>query len=270
SRWSVSIRLSRIKAWASLASPCATLMKSKTTRRSAPITRSRLRKPTSKSTTQTRLPLWASAAPKDAVDVVLPTPPFPDVTTITLLMRLSPKNASTQDSEFEFVAVQPGLEAAALHLGARAFRRDIGAADAQQFGSPFGAEDARRLRARDSGDHAPLQRAIDVNGAAGDDFRARGDPADDGHVSVGMHDRLARAHGAVHDQGVGMAGGRAAGRRLLLLARGWASIVRPPERTGGRCGPTSPRPTFSAPMTLMCRRARSLRSSRYSLRLMSS
>src|SRR6516165_2682683 len=122
------MRLSRISACASLASPCATLMKSKTTRRSAPITRSRLRSPTSKSTTQTRRPLCASAAPSDAVEVVLPTPPFPDVTTITLLMRVVPLRASAQDSEFEFVTVQPGLEAAPLYLGARAFRRDIGAA----------------------------------------------------------------------------------------------------------------------------------------------
>src|SRR5215469_18897496 len=56
-------------------------MKSNTTRRSAPITRSRLRRPTSKSTTTTDLPDCARAAPKAAVDVVLPTPPLPDVIT---------------------------------------------------------------------------------------------------------------------------------------------------------------------------------------------
>ncbi len=53
---SVSIRLSRISACASLASPCTTLIRSNTTRRSAPITRSRLRKPTSKSITTTFSP----------------------------------------------------------------------------------------------------------------------------------------------------------------------------------------------------------------------
>ena len=47
----LSRRLSRISACASFASPCTTLMKSNTTRRSAPMTRSRLRRPTSKSTT---------------------------------------------------------------------------------------------------------------------------------------------------------------------------------------------------------------------------
>ena len=78
---SVSTRLSRISAWASLASPWITLTRLNTTRRSAPITRSRLRKPTSKSTTTTVCPPCASAAPSAAVEVVLPTPPLPDVTT---------------------------------------------------------------------------------------------------------------------------------------------------------------------------------------------
>src|SRR4029079_10191379 len=68
-----------------------TLMKSNTTRRSAPMTRSRLRNPTSKSTTATVLPDWASAAPRAAVDVVLPTPPLPDVTTRTFAIVLFPK-----------------------------------------------------------------------------------------------------------------------------------------------------------------------------------
>ena len=80
----VPSRLSRISACESFATPCTTLMKSKTTRRSAPITRSRLRSPTSKSTTATFCPACASAAPSAAVDVVLPTPPLPDVTTRTL------------------------------------------------------------------------------------------------------------------------------------------------------------------------------------------
>src|SRR6266540_5126090 len=64
--------------------PWTTLIRSYTTRRSAPRTRSRLRRPTSKSTTTTFCPASASAAPRAAVDVVFPTPPFPDVTTRTL------------------------------------------------------------------------------------------------------------------------------------------------------------------------------------------
>src|SRR5215471_19279168 len=48
------------------------------------MTKSRLRRPMSKSITTIVWPVCASAAPKAAVDVVLPTPPFPDVTTTTL------------------------------------------------------------------------------------------------------------------------------------------------------------------------------------------
>src|SRR3984957_135391 len=127
------MRLSRINACESLASPCATLMKSKTTRRSAPITRSRLRSPTSKSTTQTRRPPCASAAPIEAVEVVLPTPPFPDVTTITLLI-VDSFEGSIQNSNLESVSDQASLEAAAVDLGIHVFRRDVGAADAEQLG----------------------------------------------------------------------------------------------------------------------------------------
>ncbi len=83
---SVSSRLSRISACDSLAVPWMTLTRSNTTRRSAPITKSRLRRPTSKSTTATFCPACASAAPSAAVVVVLPTPPLPDVTTRTLAM----------------------------------------------------------------------------------------------------------------------------------------------------------------------------------------
>jgi hypothetical protein len=52
--------------------------------------RSRFRKPTSKSMTTVFLPAWASPVAKAAEDVVLPTPPFPDVTTITCAMRKPP------------------------------------------------------------------------------------------------------------------------------------------------------------------------------------
>ena len=52
-----SMRLSLISAWFSRASPLITLMKSKTTRRSQPMIRSRLRSPTSKSMTTVLLAL---------------------------------------------------------------------------------------------------------------------------------------------------------------------------------------------------------------------
>src|SRR5918993_4709557 len=52
--------------------------------------RSRLRRPTSKSIIATFCPDWASAAPSAAVEVVLPTPPLPDVTTRTFAILGSP------------------------------------------------------------------------------------------------------------------------------------------------------------------------------------
>src|SRR5213596_2730447 len=107
----VSRRLSRIRAWDSFASPCTTLIRSNTTRRSAPITRSRLRKPTSKSTTTTFCPLWASAAPSAAVEVVFPTPPLPEVTTRTFAIR-DLLSRLIQRGNFHGVALQPRLRRA--------------------------------------------------------------------------------------------------------------------------------------------------------------
>ena len=48
---------------------------------SQPMMRSRLRRPTSKSITTVLYPLKAKPAAKDALVVVLPTPPLPEVTT---------------------------------------------------------------------------------------------------------------------------------------------------------------------------------------------
>src|SRR5579863_325672 len=79
----LSLRLSLIRAWLRLASPLMTLMKSNTTRRSQPMIRSRLRKPTSKSMTTVLWPRKARPAAKAAAVVVLPTPPLPDVMTTT-------------------------------------------------------------------------------------------------------------------------------------------------------------------------------------------
>ncbi|MNV44313.1 hypothetical protein D3C71_1360670 [compost metagenome] len=78
----LSKRLSLISACFSVASPWTTLTKSYTTRRSQPMIRSRLRRPTSKSMTATFLPRRASPHAMLALDVVLPTPPLPEVTTM--------------------------------------------------------------------------------------------------------------------------------------------------------------------------------------------
>src|ERR1700751_3965223 len=91
-----------------------TLTRSKTTRRSAPSTRSRLRRPTSKSTTTTLSPECASAAPSAAVEVVLPTPPLPDVTTTTradflLSIFATFRSFLVHRRDFQGVAIKPGL-----------------------------------------------------------------------------------------------------------------------------------------------------------------
>src|SRR5919206_370335 len=58
-------------------------------------------------TTTTFCPAWASAAPSAAVEVVLPTPPLPDVTTRTLAIVGSP---SVQHCHADGLALEPGLD----------------------------------------------------------------------------------------------------------------------------------------------------------------
>ena len=74
--------LSLIRAWLSVASFWMTLIKSYTTRRSQPMMRSRLRRPTSKSMTAVLCPFKARPLAMLALVVVLPTPPLPEVTTM--------------------------------------------------------------------------------------------------------------------------------------------------------------------------------------------
>src|SRR5258708_40245942 len=127
-----SRRLSRMRACESFATPCTTLMRSNTTRRSAPKTRSRLRRPTSKSMTTTFSPSCARAAPSAAVEVVFPTPPLPDVTTrtlaiLTLLYRLI-QRCNSHDIAFE-----PGLSRPIAQGGAYVFGSLLVAVDYQQL-----------------------------------------------------------------------------------------------------------------------------------------
>src|SRR6516162_5517928 len=150
--------LSRTSAWGSLASPWATLIRSYTTRRSAPMTRSRLRKPTSKSTTAT---LWfslANAAPIAAVDVVLPTPPLPEVTTTTLDISSS---LSIKPCDLDGVVLEPGLDGLAAHIRVDLVRGDVEAADHQELGLEAAAEDAGARLAIGARHGAAAQAAID-------------------------------------------------------------------------------------------------------------
>src|SRR5882724_3685460 len=196
-----SRRLSRISACWSLATPCTTLMRSNTTRRSAPITRSRLRRPTSKSMTTTLSPFWASAAPSAAVDVVFPTPPLPDVTTRTLaivdlLSRLIQRGNSHD------LALQPGLGGPVAKRGVDLFRGLVIAVDGEQLRLDLLAIDSRSRIAVDSGHSPAAQRAVDVYRSAGNDLRAGSDRTQHGDVAFGKNDRLARAHRTLEQQRV--------------------------------------------------------------------
>src|ERR1035438_3238023 len=194
-----SSRLSRINACGSLAMPCTTLMRSNTTRRSAPITRSRLRKPTSKSTTTTFCPACASAAPIAAVEVVLPTPPLPDVTTSTLaisyLLYMLIERRNPHD-----VAFKPSLRRPIAQRLVQFFRGLVETIDGQKLGLDLLAVDPRRRIAVDARHRAAAQRSVNVDGPAGDDLGARADRPQHRHVAVGKHDRLARADRTVDCQ----------------------------------------------------------------------
>src|SRR5262249_27411967 len=168
-----SSRLSRISACGSLATPCTTLMRSNTTRRSAPSTRSRLRRPTSKSITATFLPFWASAAPIAAVEVVFPTPPLPDVTTSTLAITyLLYCLKSVERGNPQRFTFKPRLRWSVAKSGVELFRSSVEAIDGEQLGLDLLAVDARGRIAVDAGHGPATQRAVDVNGAAGDDLGA--------------------------------------------------------------------------------------------------
>src|SRR5882762_5851286 len=167
-----SRRLSRISACWSLATPCTTLMRSNPTRRSAPITRSRLRRPTSKSMTTTLSPAWASAAPRAAVDVVFPTPPLPDVTTRTLAI-IDLLSRLIQRGNFHGVALQPGLGRAVAKRGIDFFSGLVVAVDGEQFRLDLLAINTCRRIAVDAGHRPPAQRAVNMDRSAGDNFRPR-------------------------------------------------------------------------------------------------
>src|SRR5258707_352353 len=124
--------LPKMRAGEIFTPPSTILMRSTPPRRSAPKTRSRLRRPTSKSTTTTFSPSCARAAPSAAVEVVFPTPPLPDVTTrtlaiLTLLYRLI-QRCNSHDIAFE-----PGLSRPIAQGGAYVFGSLVVAVDCQQL-----------------------------------------------------------------------------------------------------------------------------------------
>src|SRR6516225_202048 len=132
----LSRRLSRMRACERFAIPCTTLMKSNTTRRSAPRTRSRLRRPTSKSITTTFCPICASVAPSAAVEVVFPTPPLPDVTTRTLAILVS-SHQSIQRCYLHDIALEPNLGRPIAKTGVDLLSRPVITVDGEQLGFDF-------------------------------------------------------------------------------------------------------------------------------------
>src|SRR3954467_8298631 len=224
-----SSRLSRIKACGSLATPCTTLMRSNTTRRSAPITRSRLRRPTSKSTTTTFCPLCASAAPSAAVEVVFPTPPLPEVTTRTLAIR-NLLSRLIQRGNFHGVAFQPGLRRPVANRNIDFFCCLVVAVDRKQLGLDPLAVDPRVGISVDARHRTAAQRAVDVNRSAGDDLGAGANRTQHGDIAFHEDDRLTRTHRAVEQQRVRLRLGF--GLRLLhrLVARDDAGAAAGQQR----------------------------------------
>src|ERR1700745_946009 len=128
------------------------------------MTRSRLRSPTSKSTTQTYCPVCARAAPIAAVDVVFPTPPLPEVTTTTLPMVQSSR--SIQNRNCQFISCKLGLHGASKHAWIHFIRRFVGACDRDQFGFEPAAEDACSSKSIHPRYGATAQRPVNVDRAA--------------------------------------------------------------------------------------------------------
>src|SRR5215472_9952115 len=137
-------------------------MKSKTTRRSHPMIRSRLRNPTSKSMTTVRCPRNASPPAIAAAEVVLPTPPLPEVSTITLpAKKTSPLPSISRDG-------QPLIDQCDLHRETLLFRRqlladEIATGDADELSLEPAAEDSCIDVAARTGQCPAAKRAIDVD-----------------------------------------------------------------------------------------------------------
>src|SRR3954471_2323908 len=154
--------LSLISVWCRLASSLITLIRSYTTRRSQPMIRSRLRRPTSKSMTAVLCPRSARPDEKLALVVVLPTPPLPEVTTTIFAMEIG--SLELEGSHHEDAVDQPPLGGLAGDFpGQRRLHRAVDACDGDQFGFEAGGEDAGLGVAARAGDGLAAQRAVDVH-----------------------------------------------------------------------------------------------------------
>src|SRR5258705_6402190 len=157
------------------------------------MTRSRLRRPTSKSTTTTFSPNCASAAPSAAVEVVFPTPPLPDVTTNTLAIVASFCRLIERCNSHD-LAVEPCLGRPVAQHGADVFSSLVVAVDCQQLGFDFLTVNPRGRIAADARHRSAAKRAVDMNRAAGDNLGAGTNRTEHRHIAVGKDNRLTGAH----------------------------------------------------------------------------
>src|ERR1700761_2589414 len=222
--------LSLMSAWFRLASPWITLIRSYTTRRSQPMMRSRLRRPTSKSMTGVLLPRRARADAKLAPVVVLPTPPLPEVTTmifaITLTLcssnssimrghicretqrasdrprqRASRRLREPQRFDHQLFFFEPDLHRLAEHVGRQwVLSRSIDACDRDEFRLETRAENARVVIALHAGQSPAAQRRVNMDVAFRDHFGAVAHEPEHHQVALGINalagaQRLVDHHG---------------------------------------------------------------------------
>src|SRR4051812_811234 len=140
--------------------------------------------------TTTRCPLCASAAPSAAVDVVFPTPPLPDVTTITFAIHSS-SSVSIQCRDDQCVAIEPGLSAPAAKALIDFFGGTVVTVDRQKLSFDAATKNARLSVSARARQRAAAQRAVNMDRAAGHYFGSGGDRSDHHHVAVWKKDRLA-------------------------------------------------------------------------------
>src|SRR5262249_9392913 len=95
---------------------------------------------------------------------------------------------------------QPSLDRLGSQLRVKILGGTIIAIDRQKLGFEISAEDARLAIARGTCHGPAAQSAVNVNGAASDDFGARPNRSEHGHVTIRMKDRLAGANRALHQE----------------------------------------------------------------------
>ena len=172
------------------------------------MTRSRLRKPTSKSTTTTCSP--RAPNPHQLLRWTL--------SCRRLLFRMHHHDlghfqcsfGSVHCYDLELIPFEPGLYRRLAQMRLDFVGNDAVAIDGDQLGVQPAAKDFSPAGCRRRQPISPAQRSVDVNGTGGDDSRAGRHRPDDSHVAVRVNDRLAGTHRGVDQK-------RADRRRLRRL-----------------------------------------------------